>query len=141
MQSYLPEIEPPIWPHMRRPFSIRARFGSFRHAANGIVGMLRHEHNSRVHLAATGAVVGAGAWCRIALDEWRWLFLAIGLVWMAEAFNSAIEWLCDLISPGFHPAVKRIKDVAAGAVLVSALVAAAIGTTVFWPFFTGVPGS
>ncbi len=79
------------------------------------------------------AVAALGWWLHIAVSEWRWLILAFMLVWMGEALNSAIEWLCDLVSPGFNPQVGRIKDVAAGAVLICAIGAALIGTSVFWP--------
>lgn len=132
MQSNLQDIEP-VEKASARGFSIRARFKSIHHAANGVAALIRHEHNALVHLAATAIVLLAGCWFRLGADEWRWLLLAIGLVWVAEAFNTAIEGLCDLVHPGYHPQVKRIKDVAAGAVLLGALTAALIGATVFWP--------
>ncbi|WP_206238877.1 diacylglycerol kinase family protein [Novosphingobium terrae] len=118
-------------------FSIRARLRSVSYAAQGIVTLIREEHNARIHLFATGAVVLTGWRLHCTWDEWRWLLLAIGLVWMAEAFNTAIEVLCDLVQPGFHPQVKRIKDLAAGAVLLAALTAALIGMTVLWPHLAG----
>jgi diacylglycerol kinase (ATP) len=65
--------------------------------------------------------------------EWRWLFLAMALVWLAEAFNTAIEKLCDRIEPGFDPAIGRIKDVSAGAVLIASFAAALIGVLTLAP--------
>jgi diacylglycerol kinase (ATP) len=118
-------------------FSIKARLRSVSYAVQGIVALVREEHNARVHLGASCVVLLTGWRLHCSWDEWRWLLLAIGLVWMAEAFNTAIEVLCDLVQPGFHPQVKRIKDLAAGAVLLAALTAALIGMTVFWPHFMG----
>jgi diacylglycerol kinase (ATP) len=121
-------------------FRIGARLKSIHHAVNGITAMVRHEHNARVHLAATVMVVALGLRLRVGGDEWRWLLLAIAMVWLTEALNTAIEILCDLVHPGFHPLVKRIKDVAAGAVLVAAITAALIGATIFWPHVSASVG-
>jgi diacylglycerol kinase (ATP) len=114
-------------------FSIAARRRSVTYAVQGIVALIRHEHNARLHLAATLGVLLAAWRLHCTGAEMRWLLIAIGLVWMAEAFNTAIEVLCDLVQPGFHPQVKRIKDLAAGAVLLAALTAALIGATIVWP--------
>jgi len=65
--------------------------------------------------------------------EWCWIVLAIVGVWMAEALNTAFEFLCDVASPQFHPMVKHAKDVAAGAVLLCAVGAAIVGVLVFLP--------
>ena len=61
--------------------------------------------------------MSAGLALRISLADWRWLILSIALVLAAEAGNTAIEQLCNLVHPARHPIVKRIKDVAASAVL------------------------
>ena len=71
---------------------------------------------------------------RVSPADWRWLIIAIVLVWFAELMNTAFEYLCDVISPEFHISVKRAKDIAAGAVLVCALGAALIGLSVFWSY-------
>ena len=65
--------------------------------------------------------------------EWCWITLAIGLVLLAEMFNTAIEYLTDLASPEIHPLAKKTKDVASGAVLIAALVAVVIGLLIFLP--------
>jgi diacylglycerol kinase (ATP) len=116
---------------------VKARLRSVTYAAQGIRTLIREEHNARLHLAATLVVLLAAWRLRCTGEEWRWLVLAIGLVWMAETFNTALETLCDLVQPDFHPQVKRIKDVAAGAVLMAALTAALIGVTIFWPHLVG----
>jgi diacylglycerol kinase (ATP) len=114
-------------------FSISARLKSFRYAIRGLRVLVREEHNARVHLAASLCAVAVGAVLRLSSAEWRWLVLAIALVWLAEAFNTAIEDLCDRICPDFDPAIGRIKDLAAGGVLVATLAAAAIGLLTLGP--------
>jgi diacylglycerol kinase (ATP) len=95
--------------------------------------MLRSQHNAWVHASATLAVVAAGFVLAVSRLEWCCLVLAIIAVWSAEALNTAFEFLADVASPEFHPVVKQSKDVAAGAVLISALGAVAIGLLVFLP--------
>ena len=81
-------------------------------------------------LAAVG-VVGLGFWLQLNQTEWAIILTQIGLVWAAEAFNTAIEKLCDLVSPNHHPQVKAIKDLSAGAVLLVVLVAVVVGSLIF----------
>jgi len=115
-------------------FSLAARCRSFRYAANGIVVLFRTQHNAWIHAAATVAVVIAGWRLGISAGDWRWLVSAIALVLAAEAFNTAIEHVCDLVSPDYHALVEKAKDVAAGAVLICAIGAALIGMLTFWPY-------
>ena len=117
-------------------FSISARLKSFGYALNGLGYMLRTQHNAWIHLAATASAVGLGLWVAIDADDWRWITLAIALVWVAEIVNTAFEHLCDVVQPEFHISVKTAKDVAAGAVLVAAVAAAIIGALVFLPYLT-----
>jgi len=65
--------------------------------------------------------------------EWALLLVGIVAVWTAEAMNTALELLCDVASPAFHPLVERAKDVAAGAVLVTAFGALLLGALIFGP--------
>ena len=95
--------------------------------------MFRTQHNAWVHAVATVAVIITGAFFRISPAEWCWLILAVMAVWTAEALNTALELLADAASPQFHPLVGQAKDVAAGAVLISAVGSVAIGTLVFGP--------
>jgi diacylglycerol kinase (ATP) len=115
------------------PFSLSARVRSFRHALRGIWITLSTQHNAWIHAAATVAAIGAGLALRIERGEWLAVTLAIMAVWTAEALNTAFEALCDVASPEFHPMVERAKDVAAGAVLISAIGAVAIALLVFGP--------
>jgi diacylglycerol kinase (ATP) len=99
----------------------------------GIRLTLGSQHNAWVHTAATVGVVVAGFILGISRLEWCWIVLAIVGVWTAEALNTAFEFLCDVASPQFHPMVKHAKDVAAGAVLISAIGAAIIGVLILGP--------
>ena len=81
----------------------------------------------------TVGVVGAGLFFQLSRGEWCWIVLAIAIVWTAEALNTAFEFLADAATPNFHPVVRDAKDVAAGAVLVTAIAAAIIGLIIFWP--------
>jgi len=84
-------------------------------------------------LVVTASVVAAGLFFQLSRGEWCWIVLAIAIVWTAEALNTAFEFLADAASPNFHPVVKEAKDVAAGAVLVTAVAAVVIGAIVFLP--------
>lgn len=95
--------------------------------------MIRSQPNARVHLLATVVAVGAGLYFQISKGDWIGLTLAIMAVWMAEALNTAVEFLADVIHPGFHPTIGKAKDVAAGAVFIAALGAVIVGLWVFVP--------
>lgn len=114
-------------------FSIRKRIRSFGYALNGIRLLVLHEHNAWIHLLAAVCVVGAGFFFHLSLSEWVAVVIVIGLVIFAEAVNSAIEVLCDLVSPEYNEAIGRVKDLAAGAVLLLAIAAAIVGILIFFP--------
>ena len=116
-----------------RPFQFTGRVRSFRYAIAGIVRMIHCQHNAWVHAAATLVVLAAGFMLGVSAADWCWIILAISIVWTAEALNTAFEFLADAASPEFHPLVRDAKDVAAGAVLVTAVAAAVIGAIIFWP--------
>lgn len=113
--------------------TLERRLASFGYAVRGIASMLRSEPHARFHAAATLVVLVAGGACGLERGEWLAIVLAIGLVWAAEGFNTAFEALCDVASPGRHPMVERAKDVAAGAVLLAAIAALAVGLLIFGP--------
>ncbi|WP_084268736.1 diacylglycerol kinase family protein [Oceanobacillus damuensis] len=109
----------------------------FSYAWNGIKEIAKTEHNFRIHLAATIATVLAGFVFRLSNVEWAIVTLAIGLVLMAEVTNSAIEKTIDYLKPEIHPSAKVIKDIAAGAVLISAVIAFIVGLLIFFPKLLG----
>ena len=117
-----------------RPFQFTGRIRSFRHALVGIIRMIHCQHNAWIHATATLIVVTAGFFFRVSAADWCWIILAISIVWTAEALNTAFEFLADAASPEFHPLVRDAKDVAAGAVLLTAIAAFIIGIIIFWPF-------
>jgi len=106
---------------------------SFACAFRGIAALLKSEVHARIHLTATMAVIALGWWCEITRNEWIAVALAIGLVWVAEALNTAIEYVADLAHPDEHPEVKKLKDLAAAAVLFASIVALVVGLLIFWP--------
>ena len=116
---------------MKDFFLLRLR--AFRHAFRGWGYVMRTQHNAWIHAVATMAAVVAGFALGIRRVEWLAIVLAIIAVWTAEALNTAFESLCDVASPEFHPLVERAKDVAAGAVLISAIGAVVVGLLVFGP--------
>jgi diacylglycerol kinase (ATP) len=117
----------------KKRFSISERIKSFGFALEGIRTFFATQHNAWLHLFAALAVVCLGWYCRLSSAEWCWISAAIVLVFMAEMFNTAIEFLSDIVSPNIHPRVKAVKDVSAAAVLIAAAGAAAIGLFVFIP--------
>lgn len=121
-------------------FSLAARLRSFRYAFAGFAFLVRNEHNARIHLGIAAAVVLAGLWFRIGLDDWRWILAAIALVLAAEAINTAIEQLCDVVSTEHVPGIGHAKDVASCAVLFASMGAVAIGAATFYPYLTDGAG-
>ena len=106
---------------------------SFGHAAAGIVHVLRTQRNARIHLAVAIAVVLLGLMLRLPRLHWAVLVITIGMVFIAEFVNTVIEALVDLISPEIHPLARVAKDVASGAVLVLAVMAAVVGLLILGP--------
>jgi diacylglycerol kinase (ATP) len=114
-------------------FSIKARSRSFRYAFNGIYKFFLHEPNAVLHFIATIAVFAGIFYFNIQRSEIVVLVLATGFVWVAEIFNTAIERIMDVISPEWRSETGLIKDLSAGAVLLSALTAAITGAIIFIP--------
>jgi diacylglycerol kinase (ATP) len=116
-----------------RPFSLAGRARSFSHAFRGLAVLMAGQHNAWVHALATALVVVLGFWLRISRGEWCLLVVAMGLVWTAEALNTAVEELADAVHPERHSGVGRAKDVGAAGVLLAALAAAAVGMLILVP--------
>lgn len=116
-----------------KSFSYRSRLLSIRYALNGLVKFFQQEHNAWIHLAATIVVAALTLYFHVQGGEILALVVVTGMVWVAEAFNTVIEMIMDMVSPQRHPAVAFIKDLSAGAVLLSALTAAITGAIVFIP--------
>ncbi|MDB5142077.1 MAG: diacylglycerol kinase family protein [Mucilaginibacter sp.] len=105
----------------------------FGYALNGIWQAAATQLNFRVHLVAAIIVVYAGYALHISKDEWLWIILCIAMVLVAELFNTAIEFLVDLVSPEYNKKAGLVKDMSAGAVLITAICALVIGLLIFVP--------
>ncbi|HPD41566.1 MAG TPA: diacylglycerol kinase family protein [Anaerolineae bacterium] len=106
---------------------------SFRFAGAGLWDVLYTERNFRIHLGVTAAVIAMGLWLDVSRQEWAGLLLCIGFVLVAEIFNTGAELLVDLASPTYHPLARRVKDLAAGAVLLAAMIAVIVGLLLLGP--------
>lgn len=115
-------------------WKIAKRLRSFGYAFKGI-RTLFSQPNACIHAAVMVIVLLCGWFFHIAVWEWCAVILCIGGVLMAEALNTALEALCDKVSPGFDPLIGRAKDVAAGAVLLFVFAAVAVGLIIFLPKF------
>lgn len=110
-----------------------AFIASFGCAFNGLWYVLRTQRNARVHAAVAALAIAAGIFLGISAVEFAVTFVAISGVFIAEMFNTGLEACVDLASPQLHPLAKVAKDVAAGAVLVNAMLAVLIGLCIFGP--------
>jgi len=119
-------------------FSIKNRIKSFKHAIDGIVELFKSQHNARIHLLATSLVILTGFLLSISAFEWCLLILSVALVFVTEALNTGLEFVCDVASPEIHPLIKKSKDVAAGAVLISSISAVLIGLIIFIPYISAI---
>ena len=113
---------------------LMARLRSFLYAFAGLRLLLREEHNARIHATITVLVVVAGIVLRVSPVEWGVLVICIGMVLAAEAFNSAIERICDYLTTEHDDRIRDIKDLAAGAVLLCAIATAVVGVVIFLPY-------
>ena len=114
-------------------FSWSSRLKSFKYAWEGISAFLQSEHNAWIHFMCSIAVLTLAVLIPVNTTELLALVFAIGFVWVAEMFNTCIERMLDFVSPERHPEIKFIKDLAAGAVLVAALVSVIVAIVVFIP--------
>lgn len=106
---------------------------ALRFAFSGLWYTLRTQRNMRIHVAAAAAVVALGIWLELSGHQWAILVMTSGLVLVTELTNTVIEQLVDLVCPNYHPLAKVIKDVMAGAVVLSATVAIVVGLLVLGP--------
>ena len=111
----------------------RARFlKSLKYAFRGLLYCVNSERNLRIHTAAALYVFAFSFFFEMSWARYALLFLTFALVISAEVFNTVAEELSDLAAPSYHPAVRIVKDLAAGGVLVCALFAVAVGVCLFW---------
>ena len=117
----------------KKAFSLIARLGSFKHAARGIYIFIKNTHNAWVEIFASFVFLILGYYFCISEFEWLSLVIVIFVLFMAEAFNTAMEVHMDLTSPGQHPYARDTKDIAAGAVFISAILTVVVVLIIFLP--------
>jgi diacylglycerol kinase (ATP) len=117
----------------QKPFFSRT-FRSFGFAFKGIAFFLKSPSNAWIHLAAAFLVCAAGFYVHISKGEWMAVIFAIAFVFVTEMVNTAIEKLTDLVSPDYNELAGKVKDIAAGAVLLASIAAVVIACMVFVPY-------
>lgn len=120
---------------MDRPSFFSTRYNSFKFAFKGMTAVFRSEPNMHLHVLASIVVFVMAYLFEVTRTEWCLLVFCVGLVWMAEIFNTSIETLTDLVSPEQHVLAGKTKDLAAGAVLMAAITAMVIGLIIFVPYW------
>ena len=116
-----------------RKFSFADRLRSFRYAFRGIFELISMEHNFRIHLVVLIIIIAAGIIFRIELTSWFAIILISALVLVSESFNTSVENLADAINPEPDERIRKAKDIAAAAVLISAIAAVITGLLIFGP--------
>ncbi len=117
-------------PPLQRRWHAPPLWRSFGFAMRGIAQVFRTERNFQIHVGAMLLVNLAAWWRGCTAFEWAVLWLAMGLVLVAEMLNTALEYAIDLLHPDHHPAAGAVKDIAAGAVLVAATVAVIVAVCI-----------
>ena len=105
---------------------------SFRYAFTGL-RFLMAENNARFHVFVAVVVLPVGFYLKLSAIEWTIIVTQIGLVLVVETLNTAIEKLCDFVSPEYHQLIGKVKDLAAAAVLIMSIVAVIVGIIIFLP--------
>ena len=113
--------------------SLKKRIKSFGYAFKGLATLFKTQANARIHLIALCGVTAAGFFFHINTTEWSLIALVSASVLAAEAMNTAIEFVVDLVSPHYHDLAGKAKDVAAAAVLLTAFGAITVGLIIFLP--------
>ena len=112
---------------------IKSRVQSFKYAGTGLVYVIRTQRNAWIHLLLTVVVILLSLWLKVSLRDSIVLLMLIGMVWIAEFLNTALEVVCDLASPSVNPLAKAGKNVGAAAVLIAAVIAAIVGAVILGP--------
>lgn len=108
-------------------------FHSFSYAISGVIHTIRHERNMKIHCTAAVLVIAFSFFFRLSAVEWLFILFAVGGMFSLELINTAIERTVDLCTEDFHLLAKQAKDIAAGAVIVYAILSVIIGCIIFLP--------
>lgn len=118
----------------------KKRLDSFKFAFAGIRDLFKTEPNAVIHLIAAVFAISMGFFFSISTTEWCFIIFSIAFVFSAEAFNTAIEHLTNLVSPDYNKLAGKTKDAAAAAVLLAAIGSAIVGIIIFLPKILGLLG-
>jgi diacylglycerol kinase len=118
----------------QRTNGIRKHLASYRYALNGIWLAFRYENNMRYHLLAAAGVLLINYLLQVSRTEWIITLMLVGMAWAAEIFNTAIEKLCDRVSREHDALIGKVKDLAAGAVLIICIIAGVCGLLIYLPY-------
>ncbi|HEX5024463.1 MAG TPA: diacylglycerol kinase family protein [Agriterribacter sp.] len=106
---------------------------SSKYACAGLITFFRRERNGKIQLVISALTVTAGLGLRLPYNKWIAILVCISMVLSMEMINTAIEKLCNLVHPDEHPQIKIVKDIAAGAVLLAAVISLIVGILIFLP--------
>src|SRR5450759_203444 len=114
-------------------FSLKSRIGIFKLAFHGLWSLLKNEHNSRIHFLAAIGAIAMGLILKINSFEWSLMIIVIGIVFLTELLNTSLETLADFVDPEWNERIRKVKDYAAAAVLISAIISVVVGGLIFIP--------
>lgn len=119
-------------------FSIKAQLNSFKHALRGLKITIKEEDNAKIHLGIGIIMYVLSAVLKLKKMEIIAVLFSIGFVVVAELFNTAIENLCDFVQANHHKQIKKIKDISAAAVLISAITAFLVGLLIYTDYLMNI---
>jgi diacylglycerol kinase len=117
----------------KRKSWLAGRINGFRYAIQGLGTIAGSQQNFKIHLIVAALVLSAGLYSGLSGIEWCIIFLTIGMVLSLEAINTALEYFTDLLSPEYSEKAGKVKDIAAGAVLIAAITSVCVGLIIFGP--------
>lgn len=116
-----------------KPYKNRTFFDSFKYAFDGVLTVFQEEKNMRSHVLSTIVIIFISLFLSLTTREWLWVLLVCFLVLVMEIWNTVVENLVDLVSPDYHPLAKKVKDMAAAAVLFTSFFSLIIGAIILLP--------
>lgn len=116
-----------------KPYKNRTFFDSFKYAFDGVLTVFQEEKNMRSHVLSTIVIIFISLFLSLTTREWLWVLLVCFLVLVMEIWNTVVENLVDLVSPDYHPLAKKVKDMAAAAVLFTSFFSLIIGAMILLP--------
>lgn len=116
-----------------KPYKNRTFLDSFRYAFEGVLTVFQEEKNMRSHVLSTIGIIFISLFLSLTTREWLWVLLVCFLVLVMEIWNTVVENLVDLVSPDYHPLAKKVKDMAAAAVLFTSFFSMVIGSIILLP--------